>query len=697
MGLTLLAQASLPLKFWWDAFHTSVFLINRLPTPVLHRFSPYKKLHHVQPDYSFLKVFGCACFPFLRDYNKHKFSFHSSKCVFLGYSPIHKGYKCLHASSRIYVARHVIFYESSFPYISFNHSLSSVSVSPPPVSSTIPLISSLIPSISHKNSPPPCSNNLPQIAAATSFPDVLEQQHSSSDTQPHKSDHVVQNVHPMMTRSKNGILKPKVFLHTTDLSTLEPRSVNEALADDRWKTAMTDEYSALLRNNTWDLVPFSSAYKLVGNKWVFCIKYNSDGSISKFKARLVAKGFHQTPGIDFLETFSPVAKAAIVRVLLSIAVMKGWSIRQIDINNAFLNGELTEIVYMHQPKGFINSAFPQHVCKLNKALYGLKQASRAWFDKLKSTILQWGFSNSRADTSLFVKHTSSSFLLVLIYVDDILVTGPNVHVTDNFILHLNSAFALKDLGSFSYNTPMNSSQKLSKYEGSLFAEPSLYRSLIAGLQYITLTRPDIAFAVNKLSQFLASPTLSHWQACKHFLRYLQATSDLGLQFVSSNRHKLTAFCDANWGCDLDDRNTESEYRALASTATELAWLQSLLLELHLPIISPPIVWCDNLSAASLAQNHVFHSRTKHIELDVHYVRDQVLAKALEVRYVSSSEQVVDGLTKPLLFFSFVYFRDKLHVLPRPMSLRGDDRIYKVAELDQMNELEANSTELVKNK
>ncbi|KAJ4727992.1 Retrovirus-related Pol polyprotein from transposon TNT 1-94 [Melia azedarach] len=272
---------------------------------------------------------------------------------------------------------------------------------------------------------------------------------------------------------------------------------------------------------------------------------------------------------------------------------------------------------------------------------------------------------------------------------------------------------------------MNSSQKLSKSEGSLFAEPSLYRSLIGGLQYVTLTRPDIAFAVNKLSQFLASPTLSHWQACKRLLRYLQATSDLGLQFVSTNRHKLTAFCDADWGCDLDDRksigaycvylgdnliswsskkqqvvarsNTESEYRALASTATELAWLQSLLLELHLPIISPPIVWCDNLSAASLAQNPVFHSRTKHIELDVHYVRDQVLAKALEVRYVPSSEQVADGLTKPLPFSSFVYFRDKLHVLPRPMSLRGDDRINKVAELDQMNELEANSAELVKNK
>lgn len=179
----------------------------------------------------------------------------------------------------------------------------------------------------------------------------------------------------MITRSKSGIYKPKTFISV--IQDLEPTSVKEALVDQKWYMAIKDEYSALQRNETWTLVLTEATTKLIGNKWVFRVKYNLDGSISKYKARLVAKEFHQTYGVDFFKAFGPVVKPCTIRIVLSLVVMHHWLIRQLDVNNAFLNGLLTEDVFMHQPESFINSQFPTHVCKLNKVLYGLKQALRA--------------------------------------------------------------------------------------------------------------------------------------------------------------------------------------------------------------------------------------------------------------------------------------------------------------------------------
>ena len=189
---------------------------------------------------------------------------------------------------------------------------------------------------------------------------------------------------------------------------------------------MTDKYEALIRNKTWSLVPSSAEHHVVGNKWVFRVKQNSDGSIAKYKARLIVKGFQQTKGVDYFETFSSVVKSSTVRIILSLAAMHRWTIRQVDVNNAFLNGELTEDVYMCQPEGFVDLQKPSYVCKFKKALYGLKQAPRAWYDKLiDSLVAKWGFRKSRADTSLFCKGKQGSIIFVLIYVDDILITGPN--------------------------------------------------------------------------------------------------------------------------------------------------------------------------------------------------------------------------------------------------------------------------------
>ena len=188
---------------------------------------------------------------------------------------------------------------------------------------------------------------------------------------------------------------------------------------------MSAELTALMQHGTWDLVLPPSNGKPVGCKWVFRVKRNVNGSVARFKARLVAKGYHQRPGIDYFDTFSPMIKPATIRVVLSIAVMNGWPLRQLDVNNAFLNGQLTEEVFMLQPPGFKDLAKPNHVCRLNKAIYGLKQAPRAWYIALKSAILQLGFHGSKADTSLFIHHQESNLCYCLVYVDDLVITGNN--------------------------------------------------------------------------------------------------------------------------------------------------------------------------------------------------------------------------------------------------------------------------------
>ena len=226
--------------------------------------------------------------------------------------------------------------------------------------------------------------------------------------------------------------------------------MNQALRDPRWRNACTDEFNAVTRNHTYDLVPPAPGQNVIDTKWIFTLKYLPNGNIDRYKARLVARGFNQKYGLDYAETFSPVIKSTTVRLVLEQAVRHDWCIRQLDVNNAFLQGTLQDEVYVSQPPGFVDQDRPHHVCHLRKAFYGLKQAPRAWYEELKHTLLAAGFRNSVADTSLFVYTHGGHQVFILVYVDDVVVTGSSHALVDQFIHLLATRFSIKDLGNLSY-------------------------------------------------------------------------------------------------------------------------------------------------------------------------------------------------------------------------------------------------------
>lgn len=449
-GLALLSQSLMPITYWSYALATVVYLINRLPTPTLSNQNPYEKLFGTAPNYLKLKVFGCLCFPWLRPYSNHKLDTRSTPCIFLGYSLTQSAFLCLdQTNNRVYVSRHVQFIENTFPYKEPSSSSSQAKTqssawSPPIIiPETVPLYTPSAVQPPGSDPPPvviptPPVQHQPENSVETGNVGSTEQETSSSndsvsdlqetntaEQQASTSHHV--NHHPMRTRAKNNISKPKQkFAMTVSANKQrerEPTSVSQALKDERWRKSMCVEMDAQVREHTWDLVPPNPRYNLIGNRWVYRIKWNPDGTIKEFKSRFVGKGYHQRHGLDYKETFSPVLKHTTVRIVLDVAVSRGWPLRQLDVNSAFLQGHLNEDVYMEQPPGFVDKDRPHYVCKLRKALYGLKQAPRAWYEELRNFLLATGFKNSLSDAALFIMCSSGIYLYVLVYVDDIVVTG----------------------------------------------------------------------------------------------------------------------------------------------------------------------------------------------------------------------------------------------------------------------------------
>uniref|UniRef100_A0A2N9HJ90 Integrase catalytic domain-containing protein n=1 Tax=Fagus sylvatica TaxID=28930 RepID=A0A2N9HJ90_FAGSY len=478
---------------------------------------------------------------------------------------------------------------------------------------------------------------------------------------------------------------------TFDESPLSAPAANPASSDPLWQQAMKEELDALLKTGTWDLVDLPAGKSAIGCKWVYKIKTRSDGTVDRYKARLVAKGFTQEYGIDYEETFAPVARLSSVRTLIAVSASRHWPLFQMDVKNAFLNGELTEEVYMQLPPGFSQPpGFSHKVCRLRRALYGLKQAPRAWFAKFSSTISQHGFSASSYDSALFFRRSDHGITLLLLYVDDMIITGDDVQGIQDLKHFLGQHFEMKDLGPLSYflglevssssdgyyltqakytsdlisragitdskivDTPIEYNNRLNTHDGEPLPDATLYRQLVGSLVYLTVTRPDISYAVHIVSQFMAAPRSLHYAAVLRILRLILMPTGQG---IPTDRRSTTGYCfllgDSliSWRSKKQSvvarSSTEAEYRALADTTAELLWLRWLLQDLGIDCSTAVPIHCDNRSAIQIAHNDVFHERTKHIEIDCHFIRHHLLQGTLQLRSVSSQDQLADIFTKPM--------------------------------------------------
>ena len=539
-----------------------------------------------------------------------------------------------------------------------------------------------------------------------------------------------------------------------------PRNIKQAMSNEHWANATRDEYNSLIKNNTWELVPRPGPHKkLVQCKWTWTAKLNERNEIARYKARLVAKGFTQVKGIDYTETFAPTARMASIRTFVAMSCALKKRIYQMDVSTAFLYGKIDAEIYMEQPPGFTDPKKPQHVCKLNKSLYGLKQASRIWNQTIHDKLILAGLKQTDADPCIYTKHTKDDLILIGLYVDDILISttyNSSLNwVKDILQLH----FEMKDIGDakfilgiqIDYNreeqtvqlhqtgyinkllekfgmhnsrpcsTPLpEGTQLLKRKDNEEKLSPKIpYKEAVGSLMYAcTGTRPDIANALSKVSQFMSDPTNSHWQAVKHIMRYLRGTSTHGIHYNGKVKDalKLLGYVDADWASDINTRrsttgwtfllcggpvswgskkqnvvarsSTEAEYIATSTAAAEAIWQQRLVNNINLTntnqtTLTGPIelkqqlqndtikILADNQGAIKLAKHPIIHPRTKHIDIHHHFIREKIANQDVDLEYVPSHENLADILTKSLGRTKLEKAREALNIKPCSTSLEGE--------------------------
>lgn len=495
---------------------------------------------------------------------------------------------------------------------------------------------------------------------------------------------------------------------TCFLSQIEPKKAYEAMKDPSWIEAMQEELLQFKLQDVWDLVDLPRGHRAIGTKWIFRNKKDDRGIVIRNKARLVAQGYTQEEGIDYEEVFAPVARIEAIRLFLAYASFMKFKVYQMDVKSAFLYGSIDEEVYVCQPPGFENPLHPDKVYKLKKALYGLHQAPRAWYDTLSTYLLANDFERGVIDKTLFIKKKKKDTLLVQIYVDDIIFGSTNDLMCKEFEDLMHKSFKMSSMGELTFFLGLQVKQKKegifisqSKYVKDILEKYGLsdtktastpmethkqitadlegedvdvhhYRSMIGSLMYLTASRPDIMFPVCVCARFQVNPKQSHFLAVKRIFRYLKGQPRLGLWYPYESSFDLIAYSDSDLGGANMDRKstsggcqflgsrlvswqckkqttvslstTEAEYIAAASCCSQVLWIQNQMLDYGVTFLHTPI-FIDNNSAISIINNPVKHSKTKHIEIRFHFIRDCNEKKLIQVTKVHTDNQFADLFTK----------------------------------------------------
>lgn len=662
MARCLMHEKDLPKAYWAEATNTAVFLLNRLPTKAVNGKTPFEAWHGFKPNLKNIKIFGCLCFTHVPQVKRDKLDKKAEPGIFIGYSNSSKAYRIFQPrSEKILISRDVVFMEDE--RWDWNS------------------------------------------------------ENERGKLQPNEDD--ADDLPVRETRSLADIYA------RCNVAVMEPAGVQEAMQDKKWLSAMKEELSMIEKNHTWLLVPRPSNRKVIGVKWVFRTKLNVDGSVNKQKARLVVKGYAQVFGVDFSETFAPVARLDTIRLLLAVAAQKGWKVFQLDVKSAFLNGFLKEEIFVEQPDGFVVQGQEDKVYLLKKALYGLKQAPRAWYSRIDDHLISLGFNKSLSEATLYVRSEDTNIIIVSVYVDDLLITGNNQELIDEFKSEMLKEFEMTDLGLMTYflglevrqqeneifisqrkyakeilkkfhmesckatETPMQAKVKFCKNDGSAKVDENLYRSLIGCLMYLTASRPDIVQAVSLLSKFMHCASEEHMQAAKRILRYVKGTVDYEIKYAISDQFQLVGYSDSDWAGSVDDMKSttgfcfslgsgvinwcskkqeiiaqstaEAEFIAATAAANQAIWLRKILQDLCLKQQESTQIFVDNQAAISISSNPTFHGKTKHFKIKFYFLREIQKEGEVSLIYCRSEDQIADVFTKALPRIRFEELKVKMGV------------------------------------
>ena len=716
MTRSILKHMDVPNYLWGEAVRHATYLINRLATRSLSEKTPYEVFRSKKPNLNHLRVFGCVCYAASEKTGRKKLDDRSRRLVHLGIEPGTKAYRLLEPLNRkIIVNRDVIFTEDVGWKWNTEKQRGKDDVGDFELE-----LKGFLEDQGTNNDETMADDNIQNEGEDDDDDETEEDQpqlrrSNRVGTKPaYLDDYVL-----LLADAERECERLLVIIND------EPWSFSEASKLQVWLDACKDEIISIEKNNTWILVDAPMGVKPIGLKWVFKIKRNADGSIIKYKARLVAKGYIQKHGIDYDEVFAPVARVETIRLIIALAAASGWEIHHLDVKTAFLHGELKEEVFVTQPEGFEVAGQEGKVYKLRKALYGLKQAPRAWNVKLNKILVGLNFHRCSKEPSLYRRRDKMSLLLVVVYVDDLLVTGSPLTSIVKFKESMAAEFDMSDLGKLTYylgievyqfdggitlrqsryasklleesgmgacnssHVPMDFNVKLSKAPAEKSINETDYRRNIGCLRYLLHTRPDLNFSVGLLSRYMQEPKESHGAALKQVLRYIRGTISLGIMFTRSSKLEVVGFSDSSHNVDEDDGKSttghvfylddspitwssqkqeivalsscEAEFMAATEAAKQAIWLQELLGEVMGKTCEKVKLKVDNKSAIALTRNPVFHGRSKHIHRRFHFIRECVEKEQIEVEHVPGVEQRADILTKSLGRTKFVEMRNLIGV------------------------------------
>lgn len=706
MARCLMAEAKIHRRYWPEAIKTAAFLKNRILANTIQRITPYEIFFNKKPDAKYLRIYGSKIFVRIPEVRRHSKWDKKAECgILVGYSDV--GYRVL-IGNKVIVARHVDIIEEDTLCIGFDDTHESKSEE---TSTTTQGSKEEDESQSTKINKEESNLNDHEEQNGDDLDEAIDEQKITNPVRKSKRK-------PKPKRDENFIYQT---VYVNYCNAMNPINYDEAISSvdaKNWKEAMDLEIKNLNKNKTWELVEKPKDKQVIDVKWLY--KKKHDGT---YKARLVARGFQQKNDIE--NTYSPVFKAQTLKILLSYCHQNDFLIEQMDVETAFLNGQITSDIYVKQPEGFSNGS--SEVFKLYKALYGLKESPRLWYECFHQYMNDLKFVRNNCDYCLYYKITKNVTIYILLYVDDLLICSNNKTNLSDIKQKLSLRFNMKDLGTISnyigigikydkmrnmllsqksyieslaekfdiincnktYSTPMEVNLKLQK--NHCLTDNLKYRNIIGALLYVsTATRPDISFSVNYLSRFQNCYEEIHFKYAMRILKYLYITRNFNLIYTKKSNFKIIdCFVDSDWAGDTNDRksttgyiirlyenpiywkshkqksvtksSTAAEYVALSEAISEILIMREILKAFKLNLTNPVQVYEDNSGAISITKYGNYTKNAKHIEIQYHFVHENYLAKVIDVIKIKSEDNVADILTKALGKQKFIYLRNLLNL------------------------------------